>query len=1467
VLAAVLLGALVSGAHWLGSLGTPRAAGADEAPVSVQTDDAVPARGPVMIGSSAAEAPGETWGIGEVGPFNSGSFAIVRYAEGDGWSISPWVDAAGQPPSEEILKPVASPLTGAVTSTGAAALLATVTGESGGTPREVVLVRDPGGDFREVPPVHEEGEGALIGPGESLFSRTRAPLVAALDEGEGRGGALVVPVNSHESGVDEDGVLHWDGRKWTREQIEVPPTSREHHGFRVLAIGASSPTDAWLLGQLSPQVSPGGVELFRRHVPGSGAPVWWPVTRPGGFAGEPLATPVSGGSEAPFTVEGTGEPPTSQGQSLTVTGEGVWLDGQTSGTALTMFLGPEGEEAAQQRYTGRVRASWCETGCTYPLPEGLPAGPSRSFAWADPANPYGFGQRVITGFDEGVSLRLEGASFARVLALGAGAQSFEDVGGTHGAAFSSPTEGWLGNERMPVHITEHPAPNRLAPYPVPFHHALLAVAAQPGAPVGALSSQALAVGEKGEVARYTPGEGWQPETLFRAGGAIARPTLRAAAWPAPGRAYAVGQLDEAGDAEMWLWRGETGLWEPDPAMPRNFRGNLLGVAFDPNNPARGYAVGQGGVLLRYGKSWVQESLPAEILPAETPGRRSPSTLVNFTSIAFAGSEALVAFRVAHPEEAGHGAFYTGGLLVNGGSGWHVDASAGAALAGGIPWAVAALPDGGAALSGISAHEEPLVLERDGPHATWQPTPVPYAGGEPPGSLALFREGGALRVVGSGGIPNTAAIDFPAEHEPPVGFPAQLIKPYPPATGYVRRQTPTGWSDEEHDRDEVGSPIHEFKRYDEPYKPDPTGAVLLDETGTHGWALGGELEAREGLDTADVARYPADGVAPPGSAPAPVPVEPGVATFAIAGGAQCAAACADRANARLGPDVWLASALQEASQIGGVRAFFYTGARVSAGEGRIHAAPVPHARELQRYAGLLSAGSLASYAAPSATDLAGGEGECVFKQFFAGFHAPFGMGEAAAGLTPAGGSSESCSTGQSGYYALDSSGSSDEVRVIVLDETVAVGSEQLAWLAAELAQARARHEPAIVIGNGAPGGAVAQALIAGSASAYFYDAPEENVTGRVGSSTIPSFGSGTLGYVSSVNAERQNFIGHSGLLLAQVGAFNPAIGRAAVTARLIPAIGELALEAKEGILLHRSQAALFAALARRPRAGCLADGEETACTTSQYVPIPAECVGSACASGIFPEYRFSSSRTDIGNFVEPNLASGDPHAVLLGAEEKPIPDPSSGLFCAYNAGTTIVTISAGGLSASLPVTVQAGSVRRPCGTTKLNELPSKQSVTAPPPPNNPPPPGGQAPAPIVPVPPPPAPTASPAPPPVIHPAALLPFTVPGSATSSLIPFVPPPPPTPARPTPPTGMSQVVQHEEEEEEATESVSNQAVAYRAAEDEPSPLFVLGIVILAAFAGASARKRMRRGRRAPRVAPATIVSSQAQRRAGERR
>src|SRR6202035_1723263 len=114
---------------------------------------------------------------------------------------------------------------------------------------------------------------------------------------------------------------------------------------------------------------------------------------------------------------------------------------------------------------------------------------------------------------------------------------------------------------------------------------------------------------------------------------------------------------------------------------------------------------------------------------------------------------------------------------------------------------------------------------------------------------------------------------------------------------------------------------------------------------------------------------------------------------------------------------------------------------------------------------------------------------------------------------------------------------------------------------------------------------------------------------------------------------------------------------------------------------------------------------------------------------------------------------------------------------FNPGTTTVTISAGGLSYSTPVTVLGGSVEQPCGT-----VPPSPSRSTPPasqpavPPSAPPPSPAPAPAPVAPPPPPPAalPAKVPAPKPapkVVLPLAILPVVA--LPTSSAVPAIPPP----------------------------------------------------------------------------------------------
>ncbi len=1491
-----------------------------------QTDASLPAREVTMIGATPEEpgAPGkeEMWGVGREGSGAGASTVLVRYyvhpgaveAEEGTWTLGPALP-------EELpkqFKLLASPLAGQMTPTGFGVLLGTVKGAADN--EQVVLVRKPGGAFTATGPVPVEGETEpLLVKGQRLGGLHRAPMIAPLQEADGEAGALVAPVS--EEGLVENGVLHWDGHHWSDEPIEIPAKSSE--SFRVLAIGASSPTNAWLLAGLSANYPSGAVALFRRVESSPGHWSWKPVALSAGAGdGEahpltlPIQNPTSPGAPPegePLTVPGA-DAPALEAQLLTVTSEGIWVDGARGDLTLrapvtaTLFFKPEGTGG------GTVESSWCELpaeapagtpSCEHELPEQLPLGPSRSIGWADGS---GYGERVITGLPEGVSLRLEGESFKRVLALGGNENN--SPGGEHGAAFSTPTEGWLGYSAMPVHIAlaSKLQPSRLQPWPVSFRHPLVAIAPEPGAPVGAIGSGALAVGENGAVARYKPGAGWLPESLLGPGGrAETHVRLRAIAWPVPRRAFAVGE-----EGEMWLWREETGLWERDPATPINFRANLYGIAFDPNDPTRGYAVGrdavgQGGVLLRYGKTWTEETA----LPPQVQG-------ASFNSIAFAGSEAIVAYsRQPNPQVNE----FVGGLLVNEGSGWHVDQGAEAvAGASSVPRAVAGLPDGGAAFVASGSEGGERLYEREAAGAPWQvaPTPLPSS---PAGALALFRENGALRaVVTAGGNGLSAGSSSTTPGFPPPQAPTGGLSSGPESGG-VLRQTATGWRDESHELNPVGGQEGSFVAFDLPYRPDPIFAVLIDPTGTQGWAVGGISDPEdEPIETADVERYPADGVAPLGAGSAPV-ASPGPATFAFGGEALCAAPCSDRAHAGVGPQVWLRSALALAGRVGEaggshVSAFFDTGPTVTAGTFvGSKSPPIPFADELGSYASIFSVSAIPVYDTLTPDDLDARPeqdgSEASWEAAFAAFPRPFG-GEGAPG---SGEEPTRCGAAlgcESAYYAVEREG----VWVLVLDDSQHgdVDQAQREWVQRRLGAAGAEAKPVLVVGNANLGAQVAAhdieatrllAALVGEnpdgagdpghyvASAYFYDSPEANVQERLtyNGHQLAAFGSGTLGYEYLATEQAGDFHGAKGILLGHVQASERKPNdEAPVSVQLIPVIGELALEADNGTLLRRSSVSMFEGLARRPRAGCRgSESGQTQCAEDQYTPIPELCVISGCQTAVLPEYEFESSDKEVGRFVERNTASSNPHEVLQNAKGEPISDEreagkplaaQSGLFCAFNPGTTTVTIRAGGLSASLPVTVQAGSVREPCGTVPLKPRAPAEATASPPPP---PPPPTTSPN-VTPASSTPPPVPLPAPPPIAPiPTRPLPlrtpppasFFVPLASTVPTVVFVPPPLPPAANPTPPSGTSAVTspveaaQKEEEEEEATESVSNQAVAYRAYEHEPAPAYLLGLLVLAAFAGASIGRRSRRRGTKLRVAPATLSSARAQRRmaAGRRR
>jgi hypothetical protein len=1432
--------------------------------LSFQPQLGLPASAVNMVGAAPEEAPNAIWATGQIGAVPASvagqplkeTAVLLRHTPESGWQIVPVDDEHGQ----------ALPFNGSpsITAKGGIVLLSNVTDEQG-KQHQTLTTRSPGGHFVQATPPAEEGTEPVLAAGETLYpapGSQSAPLFTATDEQPGEGGAgvgaggsgggsgaggtgeaehtgaLIVP-----AATTTTAVVHYDGAHWTRERIctqySAGTCTDKASDLKALAIAASSSQNAWLLA--SSETEP--LMLFKRTPAsgGTGTPVWV-QSQPASWAPAP--------EDKVFAR--------SNGQMLTVTNQGVWVDAafSTPTTAgetadLSLLLNPS--------TPSEIEGTWCypQSACGQgslgaPLPSEY-----RSFAWPG----AGDGTRIITGQPDGALLRLQGSGDFSYLVGGGGNASTD-------AAFASPEEGWIAdtagagaNSAQVEHVTTNSASSGLQAWPLPFRRPLLAIATQPGTTPGEQGAQALAVGDQGQIARYIPGEGWTPEFLYTASGTVATPRLRGVAWPEANRAYAVGD-----EGAMWVWRSETGLWEPDPAAPLDFHANLTGIAFSPVDPSVGYAVGKQGVLLAYDKTWTQQTLPAELAQAD------------FTSIAFAGGEALATYRMVNSANQ-----EVGGLILNSGSGWHVDSGAQALLSSlGDPRAsvlskVAALPDGGAVAAGPG-----VVIERDSATSPWRFSAQPLPEAQNIAALAAIREGPSVRALvsidlDSASNPNNSTDFFLNLDNPPpagLGQPFAYVGPDPlPVSGYLLRETASGWQDLENQ----AYPSQPSSPTDLPSWPDAVLALDVDPGGDQGWVVGGQtggLVEQSKLGGAQLVSQSAaalrlgPGPAPPQSAGAPIAIPSGEATFAVGGNAQCAAPCADFANEGVGPDAWLSSAAARAATIGGLHAFLYTGARVAAGADQT-LSPAAFTRELDAYrADLNAAGTLPVYVAPAPSDADKGGG-------LASFTAALGN-DAPAGAAPPG--TPTPPTG-SGAYAFESEGAGGTVRVIVLDfSSGALAPGELSWLAEQLDQARAvAHVPAIVMGNAdiveasAPNydandaAALSGVLLADGASAYLFDSPEHNRVEQIGTGTqtIPALGSGTLGYTLAP-AVAEEFLGAGGFLLVSVddAARNAATNVAPVNATLTPNISQLAIDATDGTLLRRSQVALFQGLARRPDGGLELTGEGPSAETAPdpYVPIPETCIGAACTQFIAPAYTFASSRPDVGNFVEQEPNNPNPRAVAL-ANGKPIPDPQSGLFCAFNAGTTTVSITTGGLTYAEQVTVQAGSVQQPCGTVPLINPPAREvsasAPVSPPPPASPPP---TSPSPLAVVPPPPPVTAPlpPAAPP--HPAPPpAPFFFSPPLTVPLLAAVLPPPPVLARPIPPSGSATVSvfspaaapKEEQEDEEAVESARANMAAYRPEAPHLPAASLLALIVLAAGAGTGIRRRPGRRPRA-RIVPA---------------
>ncbi|MEX2105306.1 MAG: hypothetical protein WD810_00255 [Solirubrobacterales bacterium] len=1420
---------------------------------------ALPLLGPAdpemeLMGAAPGGESGEAWGyrslplsvgtvrVGtrqlELGPpanpaVPDQQLVFVRHTDANGWQVFDTPrDAEGNP----YRGPFPNRLSARITRSGGGVLVGRDTSRPAGE-QVVVLHHEPGGPWRELadppPEVLLPAEGEA--PAEALAGEQGlgAVAVAAFDEA-GATGLLFAPQGRSVA----DAIVHYDGGEWKREPVELPVGLTG--SFHIRAIDATGLGNAWAIAEADEVQDRSAVLLERTSTPGG--PLW--VERP--LAGTPFADRDDPGAG----IAGAG-PIGGAAQPLTVTEDGAWIDltAQIEGgdRDVTLFF-DSGSDA--------VTGSWCDASvCGGGLGVKLSRqGGYRSFAW-----PGGeFGSRVITNpldpggaesTNRGTYLRFSDGAFVRMPGAGG---NFRASG-----AFSSPDSGWL---KGPVEISAKVAPDKLKAWPISVRAPLADVAGAPGASAGSTDAGALAVGADGAVLRYEPGRGWQREFLLSSSGSVNRATLRGVAWPEPGRAHAVGDL-----GAMWMWNASDDLWVADPGIPIGFEGNLMDVAFDPANPDRGYAVGKEGVLLSYGKSWEQEALPAGYGGAD------------LTSIAFAGSQAIVA--------AG------GDLLVDDGGGWRLDASAKALLdtvRAGSPYlfAVAALPDGGAVAAGRD-----IVIERDGAGVPWRFSDQPI-----PGSTAIaaaaVRDGGSVRAIVSV-VPRLAypqADDLP---EPDPNVPPPILPPFGlPGDGYLLRETAAGWVDEQRTSFATSS-------NDTPLKSDPVLSLLLDSAG-NGWAVGGwsgdadsagrgssarnggGRAIRERVRTGAVFRYGSGAAAPPAAGMQAVPMPAGPVRLAVTGHAECDSACSDLALQGIGPDRGLLAALQTVAAMGGAngpRALLYTGNRVKGGLSEGDAA---------RYAALLgSAPGVPVYPALGSNDAANGLGAGAFQSAFASFQGPFGAGANPAGVSTAGIPGAAPGPGARTHYAFDTGGAGGTVRVVVIDNSLGSlaasdphqnpAEPQLPWLEAVLADARAKGVPTIVMGNrslntsftpklnvASDGAQVAQALVAGGASAYLFDRPEENRAMRIpagAAETIPSYGIGTLGYRSqlagAVGIEAaDSLFGDSGVLILELDAVqrDPATNRAPVGVRLIPVIEDLSLEATDGTLLRRSRPALFRGLGRRPRGGdrwgqaSAGSGNPNPSGGDPYTVFPPnQCLVAGCAARLAPEFSFTSSDPDIADFVKQDPASSNLRKPYQDANGKVVTDSSSGLLCPFNAGTTTVTVSSGGYSYSESVRVQAGSVQQPCGTRPLRpdrftrDTPGSTPPAPPPPPATPagsPPLNFSPPAltPTTPASAPPNPTPTPAPIPV---EPFVPLAA-GLGIAAVPAIVPPPPPPIVRPLPPGGApARTYQVEEKREEEAAIEESQAFSRYESSDGglTVPPYLLGLVLILALAGASVR------------------------------
>jgi hypothetical protein len=1395
-----------------------------------------PATGTQMLGQVAGSADGETWAYG----YTNASPAVV-----DGQPL-PYTAPAGKPQLvllryteqtgwqiADVLRNAdgtAYPITGQqITVSGAMvgagdAWLAVTQGSE-----TQLFHRAPGGQFRE-----DATATAAAAPLLSLTSQVN--LGVATD-----GTIYGTLTNTNQSAVTNGGVAtklqygQLNAGTWTLASASLP-TGFTGSRVTLVSMAPTGPQSGWAIFTAAQQStatpSPAVIGEY-----GAGG---WTYPADTGLD----ALDLTGN----FARSTGGTAPAVTGITIETGSEGVWFEASVGGAAnyggdVIALFDPT---------TGHVVSSWCapslfalSSGCGQPLDSNHPAVvPGADFNTASGPVALGLSDGDLDVYSAGV--------WSTVAAVGFN-------GASAGAAtFSSPKSGWLAGANAVGMVTDGPPPAPLTTWPAATQHTLTSVALPSGG--GSTSAfGALAVGLDGTALHYDPQAGWLVDSVPPAALPM---NLLGVAFDGASRAVSVGSFGTILD-----WNGLK--WTEDPQSNSLTANQLNAVAFAPDG--EGWAVGSFGTILHYdGTGWAAEKIDAADSGA------------NVTSVAVAGSQVLA---IAGSNLITRDADGTWSRVASG--------SLPASLPPNSMTEVAGLSDGGAVVAGKS-----FVLERQSEDGNFEFSDQPVQGTAV--ALAAFRQ--ASGAVGA----------FVSVAPPPAAS-SFLGTVFPSGDGDLLVQTSGGWRD----LGENQYPANSVPAEGEP-EPNPVLAVAPSLDGSAAWVVGGyagTLTASslgdpaplpsipQAWQTSSIQRYDAGGSAAapaqnqqaPGQQPVTLPALPDTISFAFFSSALCQMQCASVQNAQ--PDANLAGAAVEmaafAAQPGGPAFAMEGGNAVGPISSTAYAAG-DGAADLARFGQVMSPlGNLPLYAALGRLDnvpTSTADPLEPWASAFAEQPAPFGSGATPGGITATGSGGTEGSVHR--YYSFSVAQNGGTFRVIVLDNSAgsldASDPGQRTWLTQQLAAAQQANVPVVVFcsepldvnnpNHATDADAVANQLAAAGVLGVFTSPGGTSETNRTslipgdaasGALQIPEYEGATLGYQQS---------GNNGVLwyFATVNTMSRTL-----SVQNIPVTQSIALEPRSGLTVARSSTLLFNGIARRPAGTNASTAQNPVDGYENYVSIP--CT-TGCSS-VTPTYQFSSSVPGVGDFVKAGTNSQSPALTTSG---KTTASATSGLFCAFNAGTTVVSVTAGLQTSSLTVTVEPGAVGLPCGTVnyppddQVIQLPGKTLVqssssgpndslqsgapnvkpvvhvvvpkvaVAPPPPS---------PA-VVPVVPSPVAAVAPAvvhhhppPPPVSHPPTPTPpppFIVAPTVFNTVSPALTPPLPPPVTPVPPGGAvvpgaanAQANASAKREEKARKEASQSAYVIRPAGASAEDWFYPVVGVMTVFAVALIGGGVRPGRR----------------------